>query len=76
MQSRVKKIEKIERIEIPAEQKVIKFEFPEPPRSGDDAAKVENLAKIWQLTYGDYKSFFGGVSGFIHRGETIAVVGV
>ena len=76
VQSRVKKLEKIERIEIPPEQKVIKFEFPEPPRSGDDAAKVENLAKIWAVADGADKPVFSGVSGLIRRGEKIAVVGV
>jgi ATP-binding cassette subfamily F protein 3 len=76
VQSRVKKLEKIERIEIPAEQKVIKFEFPEPPRSGDDVAKVEKLAKIWPVAEGADKSVFGGVSGLIRRGEKVAVVGV
>ena len=76
VQSRVKKLEKIERIEIPAEQKVIKFEFPEPPRSGDDVAKVVQLAKIWPVEDGTDKSVFGGVSGLIRRGEKVAVVGV
>ena len=76
VQSRVKKLEKIERIEIPAEQKVIKFEFPEPPRSGDNVAKVEQLAKIWPVADGADKSVFGGVSGLIRRGEKVAVVGV
>ncbi len=76
VQSRVKKLEKIERIVIPAEQKVVKFEFTEPPRSGDDAAKVENLAKIWPGADGKEKSVFGGVSGLIRRGDKVAVVGV
>jgi ATP-binding cassette subfamily F protein 3 len=76
VQSRVKKLEKIERIEIPAEQKVIKFEFPEPPRSGDDVAMVEQLAKSWPVAAGADKSVFGGVSGLIRRGEKVAVVGV
>ncbi len=76
VQSRVKKLEKIERIEIPSEQKVVKFEFAEPPRSGDDAARFDNLAKSWPLAEGQQKSVFGGVSGLIRRGEKIAVVGV
>ena len=76
VQSRVKKLEKIERIEIPAEQKVIKFEFPEPPRSGDNVAEVAQLAKIWEVEDGADKSVFGGVSGLIRRGEKVAVVGV
>jgi len=76
VQSRVKKLEKIERIEIPAEQKVIKFEFSEPPRSGDDVVKIEGLAKAWPMVDGGAKSVFGGVSGMIRRGDKIAVVGV
>jgi ATP-binding cassette subfamily F protein 3 len=76
VQSRVKKIEKIERIEIPAEQRTIKFEFPELPRSGDDVIKLDSLGKVWQLPEGGEKSVFGGVSGMIRRGEKVAVVGV
>ena len=76
VQSRVKKLEKIERIEIPAEQKTIRFEFSEPPRSGDDVVKIAGLAKRWPLPEGREKSVFGGVSGLIRRGEKIAVVGV
>ena len=76
VQSRVKKLEKIERIEIPAEQKVIKFEFAEPPRSGDDVVNIDALAKAWPLADGKEKSVFGGVSGLIRRGDKIAVVGV
>ncbi len=76
VQSRVKKLEKIERIELPPEQKVIRFEFPEPPRSGGDAVKIDSLAKTWQTSGGNDKSVFGGVSGLVRRGEKIAVVGV
>ncbi|BCR06227.1 ABC transporter ATP-binding protein [Desulfuromonas versatilis] len=76
VQSRVKKLEKIERIEIPPEQKTIKFEFAEPPRSGDDVVAMQGLAKTWQLPEGGDKSVFGGVSGLIRRQEKIAVVGV
>ncbi len=76
VQSRVKKLEKIERIEIPPEQKTIKFEFAAPPRSGDDVVKIEALSKTWPLPNGREKSVFGGVSGLIRRGEKIAVVGV
>ncbi len=76
VQSRVKKLDKIERIEIPAEQRTIRFEFPEPPRSGDDVVKLEALGKAWELPEGGAKSVFGGVSGVIRRGEKVAVVGV
>ncbi|MBW2689638.1 MAG: ABC-F family ATP-binding cassette domain-containing protein [Deltaproteobacteria bacterium] len=68
VQSRIKKLEKIERIEIPPEQKVIKFEFPKPPRSGDDAARIEKIAKVWSVAGGADKSVFEGVTGLIRRG--------
>jgi len=76
VQSRVKKLEKIERIEIPAERKTIRFEFSEPPRSGDDVLNIDALAKTWPLPGGAEKPVFSGISGLVRRGEKIAVVGV
>jgi ATP-binding cassette subfamily F protein 3 len=77
VQSRIKKLEKIERIQLPPEQKVVRFEFAEPPRSGDDVVRMEALAKSWiQEATGQERSVFGGVSGVIRRQEKIAVVGV
>ncbi|MBP1610322.1 MAG: glycosyl transferase family 1 [Acidobacteria bacterium] len=76
VQSRIKKIDKIERIEIPVEQRSIWFEFAEPPRSGDDVVKLDGLGKIWPRPDGGEKSVFGGVNGIIRRQEKIAVVGV
>ncbi len=76
VQSRVKKLEKIERIEIPPEQRTVRFEFAEPPRSGDDVVKLADQSKAWALPEGGTKSVFGGVSGIIRRGEKVAMVGV
>ncbi|MCU0663578.1 MAG: ATP-binding cassette domain-containing protein [Myxococcota bacterium] len=76
VQSRVKKIEKIERVEIPPEQRVIRFEFNEAPRSGDEVVKFEGLAKAWPQEEGGSRSVFGGVSGLIRRQDKIAVLGV
>ncbi len=76
VQSRVKKLEKIERIELPPEQRSIRFAFAEPPRSGDDVVKIDTLGKVWALPEGGEKPVFSGVSGLIRRGEKIAVVGV
>jgi len=76
VQSRVKKIAKIERIEIPAEQRSFKFEFAEPPRSGDDVVRIDGLGKVWPRPDGGGKSVFGGITGTIRRREKIAVVGV
>ncbi len=76
VQSRVKKIEKIERIELPPEQRRVKFQFAEPPRSGDDVFYLENLGKTWTRFDGGLKPVFSGISGLIRRTEKIAVVGV
>ena len=76
VQSRVKKLEKIERIELPPEQRAMRFEFAEPPRSGDDVVRLSNLGKSWPRPDGSERSVFGGVTGMIRRQEKIAVVGV
>jgi ATP-binding cassette, subfamily F, member 3 len=76
VQSRIKKLEKIERIELPPEQKVMRFSFAEPPRSGDDVVAMEGLGKSWILEDKSRKDVFSGVSGMIRRQEKIAVVGV
>ena len=76
VQSRVKKIEKIERIELPPEQRRVKFQFADPPRSGDDVFYLENLSKTWTRFDGGLKPVFSGISGLIRRTEKIAVVGV
>ena len=77
VQSRVKKLEKIDRIEIPAEQKTINFSFPTPPRSGDDVVKFENVGKVWPARFGNpEKRVFSGISGMVRRLERVAVVGV
>lgn len=76
VQSRVKKLEKIERIELPPAQRTMRFAFAEPPRSGDDVVKIDNLGKVWSLPEGGEHPVFSGVSGLIRRGEKIAVVGV
>ena len=76
VQSRVKKIEKIERIEIPPEEKVVKFNFNDPPRSGDDVVAMDGLGKSWTNPDGSVHPVFSGVSGVIKRLSKIAVVGV
>ncbi|RNC71737.1 MAG: ABC transporter ATP-binding protein [Desulfuromonadales bacterium] len=76
VQSRVKKLEKIDRIEIPPEERLVRFAFNDPPRSGDDVVVMDGLAKSWQTPDGQEKPVFGGVSGIIRRQNKIAVVGV
>jgi ATP-binding cassette subfamily F protein 3 len=76
VQSRVKTLEKIERIEAPAETKTINFEFAPPPRSGSDVVRMDNLAKSWKRDDGTLKPVFRGVSGVVQRLNKIAVTGV
>jgi ATP-binding cassette subfamily F protein 3 len=76
VQSRVKKIDKIERIELPPEQRRVKFQFAEPPRSGDDVFSFDDLSKEWIRFDGDLRPVFSGASGLIRRTEKIAVTGV
>ncbi len=76
VQSRIKKLAKIERIELPPEQRTMRFSFAEPPRSGDDVVAMKDVAKSWILDDGTEKKVFSGISGMIRRQEKIAVVGV
>jgi ATP-binding cassette, subfamily F, member 3 len=76
VQSRVKKIEKIERIEIPTEEKAIDFTWPTPPRGGDEVVKIENLGKTWVTPEGSKKLVFKGANALVKRMDRVAVVGV
>jgi ATP-binding cassette subfamily F protein 3 len=71
VQSRVKELEKIERIEIPEEEPVIHFKFPQPAPSGRTVVEAEGLAK----NYGA-KHVFSDARFTIERGDRVALVGV
>jgi ATP-binding cassette subfamily F protein 3 len=71
VQSRIKELEKIERIELPDEEKIIHFSFPQPRPSGKIVAECKGVAK----SYGE-KQVFAGVDFTISRGDRIALVGV
>src|SRR5271155_1604302 len=71
VQSRIKELEKIERIEIPPDEKTIHFTFPQPKPSGRIVAEFDNVSK----SYGT-KHVFSGVRFAIERGDRIALVGV
>ena len=55
VQSRVKKLDKIEKVEPPKRRKTLAFDFPPAPRSGEDVAKLERLHKA----YGDHVIYDG-----------------
>lgn len=70
VQSRVKQLEKVDRIEIEDELANVSFSFPEPQRSGQVVMRLENVKK----TYGD-NVVFNGLDYEIERGDKIAIVG-
>ncbi len=76
VQSRVKKLEKIDRVEIPAEERVMDFEFAPPPRSGNDVVVMRDLAKVWEVENGTKRPVFSGITGVLSRLNKVAVVGV
>jgi ATP-binding cassette subfamily F protein 3 len=71
VQSRIKELEKIERIEIPLEEPVPHFSFPQPPPSGRTVVEVSGLS----MQYGE-KRVLEDVNFTIERGDRIALVGV
>lgn len=70
VQSRVKALEKIERIELPKKRRVVKWEFRLPQRSGDDVAMLKGLSK----RYGK-RAVYDDFSFHIRRGERWCVMG-
>ncbi len=76
VQSRIKELEKIERIEIPPEEKTIHFSFPQPKPSGRIVAEFEGVAKSYKKADGGEKLVFGKVNFMIEKGDRIALVGV
>ena len=71
VQSRIKELEKIERIEIPPDEKTIHFTFPQPKPSGRLVVEATDVAKSYGL-----KEVFREVNFTIQRGDRIALVGV
>jgi ATPase subunit of ABC transporter with duplicated ATPase domains len=70
VQSRVKALDKIEKIELPKKRRVVKFDFRQPPRSGDQVAALENVTKA----YGR-RVVHEGLNLNIRRGERWCVMG-
>ncbi len=70
VQSRIKALDKIEKIELPKKRQVVKFDFRVPPRSGDLVAVMEDLHKA----YGQ-RVIYNGFNFTIRRGERWAVMG-
>jgi ATP-binding cassette, subfamily F, member 3 len=70
VQSRIKMLEKIERIEIPKERKEVRFRFPSPQRSGHRVVEIKNLHKRYGETV-----VYQGIDLAVFRGDKVALVG-
>jgi ATP-binding cassette, subfamily F, member 3 len=76
VQSRVKKIDKIERVELVPEEYEISIELPQIPRGGNDVISIKDLGKSWTDSDGKQKPVFSGLTAMVERQNRIAVVGV
>jgi ATP-binding cassette subfamily F protein 3 len=76
VQSRVKKLDKIDRVELDGVEDKISIALPEIPRGGNDVATVKDLSKYWEDSTGSRRQIFQNLSCTIARQEKIAVVGI
>jgi ATP-binding cassette subfamily F protein 3 len=70
VQSRIKKLEKIEKIVVPRSTKRIKFSFPEPPRSGNIVITLKDITKSY-----DNQAVYTNLNLVLNRGDRVALVG-
>lgn len=70
VQSRIKALERVERIDLPEERKSVRFAFPQPERTGEEVIALEHAAKA----YGD-NVVYGDLSVTLYRGDKVALVG-
>jgi len=70
VQSRVKALDKIEKLEPPKQRKTVRFDFRTPPRSGDDVAMLKGVSKA----YGK-RTVYDGFDFMVRRGERWCVMG-
>jgi len=75
VQSRIKELEKIDRIEVPEEEATIHFKIPQPPASGRTVIEINHLFKNYPMPDGGTKRILEDVSFQIDRGDRIALVG-
>jgi ATPase subunit of ABC transporter with duplicated ATPase domains len=70
VQSRVKALEKIEKVEPPKKRRVVEFHFRQPPRSGEQVAVIEDVRKVYGA-----RVIYDGLNLTIRRGERWCVMG-
>ena len=70
VQSRIRMLDKIDRIELSEEQKKVRFSFPQPGRGGLEVIRIDDVYK----RYGD-KTVYSGITLTLERGDKVALVG-
>ena len=70
VQSRLKQLEKVQRIELPRTTKKIRYSFPEPSRSGSEVISLTNVSK----SNGD-NAVYHGMNLVLSRGDRVALIG-
>ena len=70
MQSRIKQLEKVKRIQLQRDTKRLRFKFPDPPASGKDVFELQGIGK----RYGE-KIIYEGLDFSVERGQRVALVG-
>ncbi|MRS11488.1 MAG: ABC transporter ATP-binding protein [Actinobacteria bacterium] len=70
VQSRIKALERVKRIELPEARKAVRFAFPQPERTGNEVIRLEHVAKA----YGD-NVVYEDLSVALYRGDKVALVG-
>jgi ATPase subunit of ABC transporter with duplicated ATPase domains len=71
VQSRVKKLEKIDRVEPPRRRQSVAFEFQPAPRSGEDVINLKNVHKTY-----DSRSIYAGLDFMVRRRERWCIMGI
>jgi ATP-binding cassette subfamily F protein 3 len=76
VQSRVKMLDKIDRVELTTDSEAISILLPEIERGGNDVITIKSLGKTWKNSVGGDRPVFSGLSAVVRRLDKIAVVGV
>lgn len=76
VQSRVKMLEKIERVELSTEEEEMRILLPEISRGGNDVIVIKSLAKSWKTSNGTDQCIFSGLNAVVLRQNRIALLGV
>src|SRR6218665_1698141 len=71
VQSRVKKLDKIERVEPPRRRQAVQFDFPPAPRSGEDVVSLKNVSKAYGA-----RTIYDGLDFSVRRRERWCVMGI